>query len=213
MSSKIEVSVARLAEQYEETARGPSPGWIGAEVVAKQLRSIIAAPVVERQPIGTGDAIRSMTQKDWELVAANATCSQQATLISAYKDELAELQATIAQQAAEIERLKGGQGEPMAWLYKEYVWATGLGGSVWREKIELERPDPENENIKDVAPLFASQPAPVSVGIDERAEFESNYSPNAIERDGDEYILMAVQMAWEGWKMRAPLDKVKELNQ
>ena len=50
MSSKIEDLVANLAEQYEETARGPSPGWIGAEVVAKQLRSILAAPVVERQP-------------------------------------------------------------------------------------------------------------------------------------------------------------------
>lgn len=58
----------------------------------------IAAPVVERQePIGygmeeggqlpenchksAGDAFRALTQKDWELIAANATIAQQAKLI------------------------------------------------------------------------------------------------------------------------------------
>jgi hypothetical protein len=63
----------------------------------------------------------------------------------------------------ESERLKGGDGGPVAWQYKEHVWATGLGAYVWRDKLETEKPGDDSE-IKDLSPLFASQPAPVSVG-------------------------------------------------
>ena len=164
MRSKIEVSVAKLADQYEETARGPSPGWIGAEVVAKQLRLILAAPVVERQP---DSEIRHAAVKSLHDTMQAVPCSSLYSLAEAVLDagyaappELAELQATnerlqatcdgldsqndaladtIArltakneyltslvcgcdrcggwqEDSAEIDRLKGGQGEPVAWM-------------------------------------------------------------------------------------------------
>lgn len=57
----------------------------------------------------------------------------------------------------EIERIEAGE-QPVAWMYKENVWATGLGSYVWREKIELEAPDAESE-IKDLVPLFTRSDA------------------------------------------------------
>jgi hypothetical protein len=39
----------------------------------------------EGQGTGAGDALRAMTQNDWEMVAANATVAQQTTLIESYK--------------------------------------------------------------------------------------------------------------------------------
>ena len=140
MSVKIEESVAKLAEQYEETARGPSPGWIGAEVVAKQLRSILAAPVVERQPVELLQVVREAMEGCYRDGKSDFRCSKNERIeetLQAIREhtappELAELQATIdhlrndlegtrllsADQllkinrlTAEIERLKGGQGE------------------------------------------------------------------------------------------------------
>lgn len=81
----------------------------------------------------------------------------------------------------------------------QYLTVKGL----W---IECDESDP-----KAVA-FFTSPPAPVAV-VNERYEFEKYYDPDALKRDSDEYVRMAVQMAWEGWHRRACLDKVKELNQ
>lgn len=51
------------------------------------------------------------------------------------------------------------EAEPVAWMFKERVWVTGLCGYVWREKIEDELPDPECYAVKDIIPLYAAQPA------------------------------------------------------
>ena len=93
--------------------------------------------------------------------------------------------AVLAQEA--------GRGEPVAWSYKEYVWATGLGAYVWRDKIEAECPSTDESEIKDLAPLFTSPPA-----------------PKLPERHGKQSNLKDTQYAM-GWN--ACLDKVKELNQ
>ena len=46
---------------------------------------------------------------------------------------------------------------PVAWMFKEYVWATGLCGHVWRDKLEHEAPDTGSENIKDIVPLYVKE--------------------------------------------------------
>ena len=147
--------------------------------------------------------------------------------------ELAELQATIAQQAAEIERLrqlptrnalikererlkdeierlKGGQGEPFGWFTDDHVddkSATTYTPAVadrWRSKGW------------PVTPLYTSQPAPVSVVTREQVEVvaESIYwqwsgregfvpwvkGCNSLKQDE------ARSIAW------TTLNKVKELN-
>lgn len=43
--------------------------------------------------------------------------------------------------------------EPVAWAYKEYVWARGIG-YVWREKLEDENPGDECNTLKEVTPLY-----------------------------------------------------------
>ena len=103
-------------------------------------------------------------------------------------EEADELRAILA--APVVER------KPLAYSYKEYVWATGLGAYVWRDKLETERPNTEDSEIKDLVPLYTSQPAPVAVVLPERINknFYGEYSPHDT-----------------GWN--ACLDKVKELNQ
>lgn len=74
--------------------------------------------------------------------------------------KLAFAYATIVKLEARIAELEAvkGQGEPVAWMYKEYVWATGLVDYVWRDKIEREAPDLNATSIKDLTPLYAEQP-------------------------------------------------------
>lgn len=54
--------------------------------------------------------------------------------------------------------------------------------------------------------------SPAAALHDEREIFERNYKPEALERDGDEYVRWPVQMAWEGWEARASLDATAALN-
>jgi hypothetical protein len=65
-------------------------------------------------------------------------------------DSLNELRQILA--APVVER------KPAAWSYKEYVWATGLGGSVWRDKLEREAPDADVADVKEVTPLYDAPP-------------------------------------------------------
>ena len=67
--------------------------------------------------------------------------------------ELAELRATIARLTAEIERLKGGQGEPVAEVDRLYQ-----GYLKWTVYGQMESP-----RLADGTKLYTSQPAPVSV--------------------------------------------------
>ena len=48
--------------------------------------------------------------------------------------------------------------QPFAWSYKEYVWVTGLGGSVWRDKLEREAPDTDAADVKEVTALYTTPP-------------------------------------------------------
>lgn len=95
-----------------------------------------------------------------EKICAEATIAQQAEHIKNLESELKRLRTLLAQPAEQ-------QGEPVAWQYKEYVWATGLQASVWRDKLESEQPDPEAQEIKDLIPLYRhAQPA--TAKVDER---------------------------------------------
>ena len=96
---------------------------------------------------------------------------------------------TITQLQAEIERLKGGQGEPVLW-FKRLVGAACKSDGRTYDVMFCE--------IPGYTPLFASQPTPVSVVLPEPLEFSD--IPYDSEND---YV--------QGWN--ACLDKVKELNQ
>jgi hypothetical protein len=160
-------------------------------------------------------------------------------------NELAELQATVArltaeltevkrqkhaadvaleawphirdQLKAEIERLKGGQGEPVMKLEAERLY--GGAGEYAVSFVKAGWLD-ECRKTGGEFLLYASQPAPVSVAIDERAAFEADVlsqCPGAdVERIGDGrkfYRNLHVQEQFVGWMARACLDKLKELNQ
>jgi hypothetical protein len=114
----------------------------------------------------------------------------------------AALRAILA--APVVER----QPEPEAFMYQHEE--TGLIGFVDIQQIEWGF-EKNNPRLKIICPLYRTPPAPVAV-LNERYEFEKGYAPEALERDSDEYVRMAVQMAWEGWHRRACLDKVKEMN-
>lgn len=47
---------------------------------------------------------------------------------------------------------------------------------------------------------IALVPQPIYDEAKERARFEQGYHHSALTRDGDEYIRMSVQLAWEGWE-------------
>ena len=238
MSSKIEVSVAKLAEQYEETARGPSPGWIGAEVVARQLRSILAAPVVERQPV----PIQRLSECDSPGMCGDDEYGAY-VYYEAHVEIVSELQATIAhldrnlfrqseqiaQLKAEIERLKGGQGEPVALSVpdecphlivfddtdRENLLFAGAGarsaalktwGKIsmsWNANLFVRVERNSRDDRYPSATVSTSQPAPVSVVLPTLISSEDgpHYSNNRASELG--YLA--------GYN--ACLDKVKELNQ
>lgn len=215
MSSKIEVERELLGQLAAYASNSASPVMRARAVGASKL---LAAPAVERQPVDAillSDCIEH-SHRDY----GGGYFSTEVIQLYTAPPELAELQATIARLTADVEtmraknnelndtveRMKGGQGEAVAWE---------VSGSGVRPGLFYEKPSWAGEGTEyALSPLFyTSQPALVSAALDERVEFERNYSPGAIGRDGDEYILMAVQMAWEGWQMRASLDKAKELNQ
>jgi hypothetical protein len=100
--------------------------------------------------------------------------------------------------------------QPVAWLTK-----CKLSGLV--EKTEPNEKASNPEHWTDAFPVYTSQPAPVSVVLDERAAFESwaqdddrfGTSRNCSSNNYDE---ADTQQAWETWQARAGLDKVKEMN-
>jgi hypothetical protein len=174
----------------------------------------IAAPVVERQPVAWIDPIslkHSDNEKQWVRIAGslaeNRVNGYTLALYTA-PPELAELQAptngalikdlteVIAQQAAEIERLKGGQGEPVAWCNKANLEALKEKGycQIWLGKMT---------SMDEPIGIYTSQPAPVSVVLPTMLSSEDG--PHYSGDRGPELGYLA------GYK--ACLDKVKELNQ
>jgi hypothetical protein len=230
MISKIEVS----RELLEVIANSSERTLTEINAAIQQARSILAAPVVERKLSFAEIASASAyCQKTPELAELQAELTRYKSLFDQAQKALdrvnalhtkrmaatfKELQSTIAQQAAEIERLKGGQGEPV------YQVCNGVDGWIDVDRLRYTacQLDPEEYETRV---LFTSQPAPVSV--DERAEFvawvrrEWPQAPLSNIRDllpkndprYGEYCDEALQRAWVGWQARACLDKVKDLNQ
>lgn len=114
-------------------------------------------------------------------------------------DEMTDWQSPVAK---ELRRLLDGPAEdvravveePVAYLYKEYVWATGLCDYVWRTKLEAEAPT-DHQNVKDIEPLYRHPQRPV--GLPERI----------IGQQHGDKIAEAEQRGWN-----ACLDAVEELN-
>lgn len=120
--------------------------------------------------------------------------------------ELAELQAIISRLTADVEtmraknnelndtveRLKGGQGEAVAWFTEDHL--TDKSATTYDVGVSV------MWGVKGwpVTPLYTSQPAPVSVVLPERKD--AIYVIGSAYDDG----------LCEGWN--ACLDKVKELN-
>lgn len=108
--------------------------------------------------------------------------------------ELAELQATIARLKAGNERLKDGQGEPVAYAdpksFENFKNLAHLGG-LYAHEWMWANPAP------GLKPLYTSQPAPVPVVLPLREMFHGEMDNPEIDFN-------------KGWN--ACLDKVKELN-
>lgn len=101
--------------------------------------------------------------------------------------------------------------KPSAWKYEEYVWATGLSGHVWREKIELESPDSDSQNIRNVTPLYAAEAPRTS--REENADFETwrKEQMTCLVRmgypDAAKAFLDLGSVQWAGWQARAALEQ------
>lgn len=171
-----------------------------------------AAPVVERQPSLWVHPSYLVRREGMRPMAIDATLDQIAPLqvpLYAAPPELAELQATIDRLTAErdiwrkgsednnvranslqreIERLKGGQGEPVA-VVPSFYWVSGDEGS-WNSPEEWAQDYYEN-----------SGEHPESITLSCALELPSQ-SYDQIEFDADGNCV----------SMRL-LDKVKELNQ
>jgi hypothetical protein len=196
----------------------------------------VAAPVVERQPAAwmwseefvggkfdgeeANDGVSFGPEKPNIKPSISGTTMKYKALYTA-PPELAELQATIAQQAAEIERLKRDH---------QHV--------VDRNALLRQRPDLPFDRLpahKRLEELQASQPAPVPIpavpsfadGVDAAAKLvekrlddyvneHGSHDPEtgAVEfpGTGEEYVGELMEIS-EAIRTLACLDKVKELNQ
>ena len=179
---------------------------------AMKLRAMLAAPVVERQqPFAwfTDDYLtdKSSTTYDELTSARRKAKGWSVQPLYAAPPELAELQATIAKLTAENERLKGGQGEPVAWRHTMH-YGEGCGCRfelTASTESPFGKPDVDYDKAFAVTcePLFASQPAPISAALPDpklcSRAWGHDMGGNYDEGHSD------------GWN--ACLDKVKELNQ
>lgn len=102
------------------------------------------------------------------------------------------------------------QGEPVAYSYKARVYATGIG-MVWRDKIELEAPDTEAVEVKDLVLLYANPVAQACAN--ENANFDAWREDQiaALIRMGYQDAAKAFRdlgsIQWAGWQGRARLAK------
>lgn len=196
MSSKIDGVPRELLERLQSQTE-LSNDW-------DEVQALLAAPVVERQEPDYQLPAHARGDKWYGFGYCDFSSGEdKSRLIDYLKDllddvpeeplytappELAELQATIAEekkwresaeggwreankviamqrekldaQEAEIERLKGGQGDPGAWIIQRGSIIEGMTG---QRSVQLDRPSNECIRAHDVEPLFTSQPAPVAV--------------------------------------------------
>ena len=166
-----------------------------------------SAPVVERQPVAAWQR-KSKNEDDRWFYLPDSDVEEAIRLVYEVRKlytappELAELQATIAKLTAEIERLKGGQGEP---IYQVQYRGDGGGGWSDAEKASYDAkvPHPSHWMTRIV---YTSQPAPVSVVLPERMPMprQSDYCGRPVHFASAFDTAMAHNDC---------LDKVKELNQ
>ena len=108
---------------------------------------------------------------------------------------------------AEIERLKGGQGEPVAYAdpesFENFKNLAHLGG-LYAHEWMWANPAP------GLKPLYTSQPAPVSVVLKDHEfrETVNRLRDTALQYRDAEQLRERISV-----ELRACLDKVKELNQ
>ena len=158
----------------------------------QELRALLVAPVVERQPIGRVSYIGNgfirarciapppletliytappelQTENDnlrlqcggmeMDIAELQATIARLETQVANALNLDFERRETIARMTAENERLKGGQGEAVAWI-KPDVLAT-------LRKDECCYAFGDQSPKGNLVPLYTSQPAPVSVTSD-----------------------------------------------
>ena len=206
-----------------------------------------AAPVVERQPacyvVKDRWGVNAYLEESSEALKIHRRLgfTDEIPLYTA-PPELAELQATIARltaeneqykvahdrlggtinklagmvgdRNAEIERLKGGQGEPVGFRYR-----TTNGPWEWMDESPYADGRIKHcDSSEQLEPLYASQPAPVSVDLSELREYHAkaisnlkSYADDAGLRDSDTKHYTKRAAFHE--EMVALIDKVKELNQ
>jgi len=212
-------NVDDICEKFEMEGLHTHPTYKQFKRLFAELKAATAAPVVERQPVAWFKHLKGSECKSdgrtYDLMFCPMDGYQ--PLFDA-PPELAELQATVdhlrndlegtrllaADQLlkinrltaenerlrTEIERLKGGQGEPAVLVeLAENKTYGGMHIAKW------DNPGGLKEGFHK---LYASQPAPVSVVLPER-----RVQPNGFTGKGWAEL--------RGWN--ACLDKVKELNQ
>jgi cell division protein FtsB len=184
--------------------------------------------------------IETLTDHNIELQATIANLNERHELGVSARDgmrkEISLLRSEKTELRAEIERLKGGQGEPV------YQVCDGVNG--WRDVERLKftacQLDPEEYECRV---LFNSQPAPVSVVLsqDIRKQYEIWADANGYDiarNEHGDYAGLVEDSMWSGWQAKAEhwalperiargqsieqdvkaigwnacLDKVKELN-
>lgn len=91
----------------------------------------------------------------------------------------------IALESLEVEA--GVNHEPVAWQYKEHVYARGLG-YLWREKLDCELPGAECETLKDVVPLYTTPPAPVAMKDHQIRDLVNELRDIAVEYYGTQQL-------------------------
>ena len=164
MSSKIEtISMPReltdeMAEVISERLR--VCGGI-ADDIWEALKA--AAPVVERQPVDVpvvGKLVPNGGGFDCWHPQANQ--GQAVVLQTDHVAHVAELQATIAQQAADIERLKGGQGEPVITILQPDPYDER--GGAWMSNQDLRKLEalPVGTKLYTSQPMLLSDNRPVA---------------------------------------------------
>jgi uncharacterized small protein (DUF1192 family) len=237
MSSKIEVT-RKLIKQCEVLAAMQSDE---PTEHCKKLREILAAPVVERQPVAWMYLERSedgyeyrplFSHQKWVVLPDGFY--EESPLYTA-PPELAELQATIARLTAEnerlkgggqllvqdrdalqaeIERLKGGHGEAVAVI-------TGVTS---RKDLKFQIVILDNQKLHIGTKLYTSQPAPVSAPdgwklvpiepTDEMLDVLHDRVLISVDTRKNEANILNDRNWWKAVVESAPncLDKVKEMN-
>jgi len=213
MSSKIDGVPRELLERVCGIAT-KSYDIEDAMLAGGELRALLAAPVVERQPVAwfrsdalgcvmwkpraslalkEGDPLYTAPPELAELQATIARLTAENGILQKQLGDrwgdISALQVTVEKQEEEIERLKGGQGEPVTqcrYPRDSRYWEDGTP-----DELGL------GSEYFEVRTLYTSQPAPVSVVLPERECedcFQNDQSEQAIG-------------------FNRAIDKVKELNQ